>query len=286
MESKRYGEIRFVLIYVLFLNLAVAVAKLVFGFMANSLSMIADSLHSFFDSTSNIIGLVAIKISAKPPDSNHPYGHSKYETLATIGIAALVFMACFEIVEGAVNRLRSPVSPDIELITFTVMFATLFTNILVSRYEKKRGEELKSPFLVADAMHTRTDVFASSVVIVGFLAVKLGYPIIDPIAALFIAFLIGKMGYSIVRESSDILCDTSIMDEDRIRRVIHEISGVIGCHKIRTRGSESEVYVDLHLVIDPKISVAEGHEISKQVEMVLKEKLKEVKDVVVHIEPR
>ena len=283
---ERYKEIKSVLIYVLILNLLVAAAKLIFGFLANSLSMMADAAHSFFDSMSNIIGLVAIRIASKPPDKEHPYGHAKYENFATIGIAILIFLVCIEIIRGAIARFLNPVRPDIEIVTFIIMIITLAVNLFISRHESKKGEELNSYFLMADATHTKTDVFVSISVILGFFAVELGYPVFDSIIALVIALLIGKMGYEIIKQSSDVLCDTSKIDEERIRNIISKIPGVGNCHKIRTRGTENDIYIDLHLIMDPHISVEDGHNISHKVIEKLKSEIKEIKDVTVHIEPR
>ncbi|MFH1125764.1 MAG: cation diffusion facilitator family transporter [Candidatus Altiarchaeota archaeon] len=285
--EESYKKVRWVLIYIFFLNIAVALIKLVFGLIANSLSMVADSFHSFFDSTSNIVGLIAVHISSKPPDKDHPYGHKKYEDFATIAIAALIFFACIEILQSAWGRLASnDYSPlNIQLITVVAMVVTLVINYLVARYEKRKGEELYSPFLEADSMHTQTDIYISLSVLGGFLVIQMGYPIMDPLIAIFIAFLIVKMGYRIIKQSSVVLCDTSMLDEAAVRKIVATVNGVENCHKIRTRGSKDNIYLDLHIWVKPDLPVGRAHEISHKVIDEIKRNFSGVKDVVVHVEP-
>ncbi len=280
-----YGRVKAVLAAVLVLNMSVAVAKLVFGFLANSLSMMADAAHSFFDSTSNIIGLVGVYIACKPPDKDHPYGHSKYETFAAVGIGLLLFITAFGIVHGAVDRFMKPVEPDITAVTFAVMIITTIVNVFVSRYEYRVGHKLHSQVLVADSHHTRSDVYASVSVMIGFAAVRMGYPLVDPFISLAIAALIGRTAYGILKSSSTVLCDTSMLEENVILRVLESVSGIEGFHKIRTRGSENGVYVDLHMVVRPDMPLGEAHDLSHKVEERLKKEIPAIKDVVVHIEP-
>ena len=285
--NENYRKVRLVLIHIFLLNIAVALIKLVFGLMAASLSMVADSFHSFFDSTSNIVGLIAIRIASKPPDRDHPYGHKKYEYLATMAIAILIFLASIEILEGAGRKILSNdySSLDIMALTVIAMAVTIVVNYLVARYERKKGLELSSPFLEADSLHTRTDIYISTSVLGGFLLIKMGYPMLDPILAIFIGISIVKMGYEIIKKSSTVLCDMSMLDENKVGTIAKEVRGVNYCHKIRTRGSKDNIYIDLHIHVDPKLSIDKAHEISHNVESKIKKSFKGVKDVVVHIEP-
>ena len=285
--EENYKQVRWVLAYIFFLKILVALIKLVFGSIAGSLSMIADSFHSFFDSTSNVIGLIAIKIASKPPDRDHPYGHSKYESFATIAIAILIFLACFELLQGAWSRLSSGdySGLNIEAITVAAMIVTIVVNILVAGYERKKGVQLSSPFLEADSMHTKTDIYVSVSVLASFLLAKAGYPIFDPIVAVFIAAIIVKTGFDIIKSSSSVLCDTSMLDEAKVMAIVSSVNGVKNCHRIRTRGSEGEVYVDLHIWVDSNLPIGKAHEISHQVEKELRKNFPSVKDVVVHTEP-
>lgn len=280
-----YAEVKTTLVLVLILNLIVTLAKAVFGILANSLSMIADSLHSLFDSTSNIIGLVAVDRASKPPDSDHPYGHRKYETFATLIIAFLLLVTGFEILEGVAKRIINPSTPNITIITFLVMISTMIINYFVSRFEHERGMHLHSPILVADSQHTKSDVYASLSVLAGFIAIKLGYPLFDSMIALLIVGFIVRTGIRIMRDSSRILCDTSPVKPHDISLFVSKIPAVVGCHKVRARGIENEVFVDLHILLNPETPLKDAHSLSHMVEKKIKNEFKNIKDVVVHIEP-
>ena len=281
----RLKEVRHVLIYTLFLNMAVALAKIIYGYRINSISMFSDGFHSFFDGTSNVIGLIGIWIASQPPDENHPYGHRKFETLSTIAIAVLIFFAGIEILKKAYHGLREPHSIEVTSMGFIIMSITLLINIGVMAYERKKGQELKSDFLIADALHTNSDIFVSLSVIVSLIAAKIGYPIIDSIAAIIIVILIAKIGYGILRSATDVLTDAARIDTREIKDIVMLIEGIKECHEIRTRGREDAVHIDLHILIDPGEQIHKAHDLAHSVEEVIKKKFPSVIDVVVHIEP-
>ena len=174
-DGSYYETVKRILIIVLVLNLAVALAKLIYGWRTGSLSMISDGFHSLFDGTSNIIGIVGIILASRPPDLTHPYGHSKFETFSSIGIALLLFITCFEILQSAVGRFLNPSVPNITTLSFMIMMVTIAVNISVSWYENRKGKELGSSILIADSMHTRSDIYASLIVIAGFVLIKMGF---------------------------------------------------------------------------------------------------------------
>lgn len=273
------------LLGVLVLNLAVALSKLVYGWYTNSLSMVSDGFHSLFDATSNVIGVVGIILASRPPDPDHPYGHSKFETFSSLAIAVLLFVTCFEILQSAWGRFLNPTVPDITILSFLVMGVTIAVNITVSWYENRRGQELGSSILIADSMHTRSDIYSSLVVIVGFVLIKLGFTQADPVISLLIVILIARMGLKIIRQSSDVLLDRAPISEERIREVVSQLDPVKECHRIRSRGVASEIYVDLHITLDACYSINEAHQIAHQAEDKLKTSIPGVKDVVVHVDP-
>ena len=281
----RLKEVRHVLIYTLFLNMAVALAKIIYGYKTNSISMFSDGFHSFFDGTSNVIGLIGIWIASQPPDENHPYGHRKFETLSTIAIVVLIFFAGLEILKKAYHGLREPQSIEVTSMSFIIMSITLLINIGVMTYERKKGQELKSDFLIADALHTNSDIFVSLSVIVSLIAAKIGYPIIDSIAAIIIVILIAKIGYGILKLATDVLTDAARIDTREIKDIVMLIEGIKECHEIRTRGREDAVHIDLHILIDPGEQIHKAHDLAHSVEEVIKKKFPSVIDVVVHIEP-
>ncbi|HOC84660.1 MAG TPA: cation diffusion facilitator family transporter [Methanoculleus sp.] len=276
-----------VFVIVLILNVAVAVVKAVFGVMAGSVSMVADALHSGFDSFSNVVGIVAMHLAGKPPDPEHPYGHGKIETLGTLVIGAMLLLTAAGILLEGYGRLITPVTPEITPITVGVMVGTLITNIIVSTYERRKGEEYQSQILIADSLHTRSDVFVSTAVLGGFLAIRLGYPAADPIIALGIGLLIARMGIGILYGAAEVLIDSMNLpcDPALVRAVVMDTPGVAGYHDFRCRGKPGEIFADIHVTVDPALSIARAHAISEEVEQRLKETVPGLAEVVVHIEP-
>lgn len=281
----RLKKVRKVLYYTLLLNMFVAIAKIAYGYKTGSISMFSDGFHSFFDGTSNIIGLVGIFIASHPPDKGHPYGHKKFETLSTIAIATLIFIAGIGILRKAYLGLSIHHSVEVTYLSFIIMLITLLINIGVMIYETSKGHELKSDFLLADAMHTKTDIFISLSVVISLVAAKIGYPVIDIIASIIIAFFIAKIGFNILRSATNVLTDAACIEPDEIKKIIDRVKGIKGCHGIRTRGKEGAVNIDLHILIDPETSTHDAHELAHDVEEAIKEELPSVVDVVIHIEP-
>ena len=169
----RYDAVNRVLFRVLILNLVVAGAKLVFGYATGAVSIISDGFHSLTDSASNVLGLVGVRASLKPPDDDHPYGHRKYETLAAAGIFIFLLFVVVEVSRAALNRLAGGPAPHITAMSFIVMIVTLAINLLVVRYEGREARRLTSELLLADAMHTRSDVLTSCAVLISLTAVRL-----------------------------------------------------------------------------------------------------------------
>lgn len=280
-----YTSIRKILIYTLLLNMLVAASKLIYGHITDSLSMVADGYHSFFDGTSNVVGLVGIWFAYHPPDKNHPYGHKKYETLASLGISILLFLTCYQVLQSAYLRFKDSIVPEVTSFSFLVMFVTMGINIYVMRWERLKGRELKSEILISDSLHTRSDVFASVSVLVSLGAAGFGFPIIDPIAAFIIAILIGKTGYEILLEATKVLSDYSRISPTLIRDVVLGVDGVRECHEIRTRGTATDVSVDLRLHVPPDMDIEGAHHLAHKVEDRIKEEFTDVTEVVVHVEP-
>ena len=285
--QEHYGRIRRILIIVLALNWSVALAKIIYGLLSRCESMTADGFHSLADGTSNIVGLIGIHFACQPIDADHPYGHKKYETLFSLGIAALLFLLCFNLFKEGVKHIFNPAIPESSISSFVVMLITMGINFWVMNYEYKKGQLLKSDILVLDSMHTKADIFTSVSVIIALIAIKLGYPIIDPIVTIIISLFIAHAGYEIAKQSSAVLCDTAaIMDDKKIRDIVLGVKGVKTCHEIRTRGRPDDIYVDLHVEVSPDMHVETAHKISSAIEEAIKKGIPEVTDVVVHIEPK
>jgi len=284
-DMDKFREIKRILIITLFFNWLVAFSKLIYGLITKSAAMTADGVHSFADGASNIIGLVGIWAASKPVDEDHPYGHKKYETIATLGISVMLFLASFDIIKGSFLRLFHPVVPNVNAFSFSLMAVAFLINIIVMRYEYKKGRQLSSDVLVCDSIHTKSDMFVSSAVIVTLISTKLGLPIIDTVVAFIIGVLIAKTGFDILKKSSDVLCDGEAVEKAKIARVVSGVFGVKAIHKIRTRGREDDVHVDLHVAVNTSMHVDAAHELSHKISDTLKEKIPGITDVIVHIEP-
>ena len=281
----KYKQIIKVLAFALSLNLIVAFAKLVYGHLTGSISMKADGFHSLMDGASTIVGMLGIWVASRPPDESHPYGHRKHEQFASLFIGGLLLITGFEVARGAIQTIYEPSIPRVTSLSFAIMLGTMAVNFLVTKLESQKGREYNSQILIADSLHTRSDIFVSIGVILSLVAVKAGYPIIDVVAGIVIALIITKAGLDVVREVSFTLLDASVLDTDMLCEIALEIEGVEDCHNIRTRGTADNVYVDLHVQVKEDMQIDEAHCIAHAVENRIKEKVEGVKDVIVHLEP-
>lgn len=278
-------EVRRVLWSVLILNWGVAFFKLFFGYAIRSTSMVADGYHSLSDGVSNIIGLLGMRLASQPKDPDHPYGHKKYETFASVFIVFLLFFICYHILHDSVERFRSHATPQITWLSFFVMGSTMFVNIVAAIYEHGRGKALGSDILIADASHTRADILTSLSVMAAFVGVRLDYPVLDSLAAVVIALFIGLSAIEILRHTSSVLCDTAVIDAGNIEEVVLAVPGVRRCHRVRTRGRRDDVHIDLHVLLDDRIPLVAAHDTGSMIESAIKSAFCGVTDVVVHLEP-
>ncbi len=281
----RDNGVRKVLLYTLAANAAVAAAKISYGYLTNSIAMASDGFHSLFDGASNVIGLVGIWIASHPPDRRHPYGHRKYETLFTLAIASMIFLTCYQILRKVYLSFLEDHRTEVTPVSFIVMLLTIAVNVGVTLYETRKGRELKSDFLLADAKHTKSDILASLSVIISLVFARLGYGRADAVVGIIITLLIARVGYGILKSASDILVDAVCIDTFAVEEVVKHIEGVRGCHDIRARGTVYSTFLDLHVLVDPGLSVEKAHEIADRVESVIKERFDSVVDIVVHVEP-
>ncbi len=285
MTSDRYSEVTTVLYRVLFVNLGVAVAKIALGYMTGAVSIVSDGFHSLTDSASNVVALVGVSAARRPPDADHPYGHRKYETMASLGILVFLVLVLVQVVTAAADRLLNGGTPRVFPEGIGLMTVTLVINILVVRYEMRAGRRLRSELLRADAKHTRSDVLTSGAVLGALLGVWWGYPLLDPMAALLVAGFIGHACWSIAQDASTVLSDHIVIAEDQVRAVVQGLPEVIGCEKIRTRGSADHAFLDLHLWLDPGMTLEAAHSTSHVVKDRLMQAFPQLVDVVIHIEP-
>src|SRR5213594_4228400 len=283
---ERSRAVRRVLGGLLVANIAVLITKATIGTLAGSLAVLGDALHSSVDAAYNVLGLVVVRVAAKEPDEDHPYGHGKFETLGALAIVVFLSVTCFELVRSAIGHLTAGGhSVQVTNIALGLLFATLATNIVVAWYENRRGHELSSELLIADAAHTRTDVFITVGVLIGVLLSRGGLTWVDPVVAIVIALLIVRVAYQILSRAVPVLVDERAIPAPTIRQTAQAVEGVRSAYGIRSRGANAGArYAEVTIAVDPAANVADAHAIADAVEARLKKDL-ELEAVTVHVEP-
>ena len=275
-----------VLVITLVLNLLVAIGKIIIGAASGVLAISADGVHSTIDGASNVVALIANRVANKPPDENHPYGHRRYETIAALGIGALLLLTAWEIITGAIERLQSGDAPEISALTLVVPAVTLVVNIFVSRYERREGQRLKSELLLADAENTGADVYVTiSVLISTILVGLLGWNWLDPLAALVVVALIGRAGLKVLRQTSRVLVDTAPYPPQMLTSLVESAPGVREVVRVRSRGSVDDAHIDIDVRVAPETTADHTAAIADAIRQRLEDNLTGVQEVEVHFMP-
>jgi cation diffusion facilitator family transporter len=274
-----------VLLATLAANYVIAAAKLAYGWHSGALAFTADGVHALLDGTSNVVGLIGMRVASAPADEGHPYGHQRFEAIAALAIGALILMGLYEIALRAIAALggASTGAPGWDGIALAA--GAFAINAIIARYESRRARVLKSAVLSADAGHTATDALGTLVLIAGSIAARYGVRRADAIAAIIIAVLIARTAWTVLRDNVGVLADARRIDPDVIRRIARDVDGVRGAHKVRSRGSLEHVAVDLHIQVDPSMTVEEAHLLTHRVADRIRSELAEVRDVIIHTEP-
>jgi cation diffusion facilitator family transporter len=278
-------SVRQVLWTTLWLNLLVAGAKIAVGWLSGALTLVSDGIHSLTDASSNVLGLVSIHWAARPADDDHHYGHHKFEVLGAAVIAVAMMLTAWEVLRHAIEAVHQTRDTSIGWLAFATVAGTLVINICVATYERRAAKRFKSRLLEADAAHTASDVYVSITVLGSLIAVRYEVPYVDPIIAAVIALYIGWTGWSILYKNAMSLTDTAPLTPEDVRRAALTVDGVRDCHKIRTRGWEGHIFIDLHVQIDPSLNTTQGHDIVHAVSRHLRTTFEGVEDVLIHTEP-
>jgi cation diffusion facilitator family transporter len=264
-----------------------AIFKVIAGVIGNSGALIADGIHSFSDLLSDGVVLYAAKHSGDAPDAEHPYGHERFETVATLGLSIILAIIGTGIIFDAINRLSDPQSLTHSVLLLSIVSLSILSKEALYWYTLKVAKTYKSEMLKANAWHHRSDALSSIVVFVGILGSLNGYLYLDGVAAIVVGSMIIYIAWELGLGATKELVDTSI-DADQIERLYHvigQISGVNSVHSLRTRKNGHKISCDVHVQVDPFLSVSEGHIISVSVERVAKSCLENLNDVTVHIDP-
>ena len=287
-NNPRYLEVRKVTLIGSVVDFLLGVAKILVGLLAHSQALIADGLHSLSDLATDFVVLYAAKHSHREADEDHPYGHGRIETLTTVGLGITLIAVAFGIGYDATRRMNEPdllLAPG--MLALGVAFVSVIAKEIIYRYTRNAAVRLRSNMLMANAWHSRSDAISSIVVVIGVGGAMMGYPYLDAVAAIAVAVMIAKIGFDLVRASTKELIDTALEPEvvDAIRKEISKVEGVRALHMLRSRRSGGDALVDLHVQVDPCISVSEGHQIGDTVRRRLLKRIDEVTDVTVHIDP-
>ncbi|MBG1269504.1 cation diffusion facilitator family transporter [Nostoc sp. WHI] len=286
MTYDNRAEVQKVLIITLLLNVFVMGLKALVGYWTGSLSLLADALHSVTDSANNVLGLIASKFSSPQPDREHPYGHHKFEAVGALGIASFLGIACFEILQGAIERILKGGGEPVRISPpeLWLLLIVLGVNIFVAFYERSVGRRVGSSILIADATHTMSDIWVTISVISGLIGVWLGYQWMDLVLSFPVALLVFWSGWSVLKENLPWLVDQMAIAPEAIHAIATSVPGVINCHAIASRGVLGrQVFIEMHLIVDaPDVETA--HHITEEVESRLEERFRPVR-ILIHVEP-
>lgn len=269
-------------------NAGLALAQLVIGWLGHSQALVADAMHTFSDLLSDGIAYFAARHAHQAPDEEHPYGHGRYETAATLAIAVLLSLVGLGIVWSAGSRLFDPgalLTPDV--LTLWAAAVTTLSKEALYRYVMHMAKRLRSEMLRASAWHHRSDAWSSIIVFVGIGGTLLGLPYLDAIAAVVVGVMIVRIGWELGSGAVSELVDAGLAREriEAVRGTILSVGGVRDIHMLRTRRHGGLATADVHVLVDPRLTVSEGHMISLQVEQRLKREIAEIEDVTVHVDP-
>jgi cation diffusion facilitator family transporter len=285
LAQARERAVRRVLTSLLLANLAVVAIKVIVGYATGSLSVLGDAVHSSVDGINNILGLAVVRFAARGPDDDHPYGHAKFETLGALAIVVFLSVTIFELVRSAIVHLIQGGHPiAVRPLDLGLLALTLAINVWVASYERRRGRELQSDLLVADAAHTQADVYVTVAVIIGLVLTRAGFWWADPVLTIIVAIFVAHTGWEVVMQAMPTLMDQAALDSREIQRVATDISGVAEAYGIRSRTSGHQKFAELTISVPGQVTVESAHHVTDAVEDALRRDLG-FHVVVVHVEP-
>jgi len=289
LDAARVGKLKARASYVgAAVNVLQTLIKIGFGILGQSAALIADGIHSLSDLLSDLLVIIAVRLGSRKADYEHPYGHRRFETIATVILGVSLVTIGGLISWSVMNRMAHPEHlPVPNFMGLGIAAVSILVNEWLYHYTKRIAKKTRSKLLMANAWHQRSDAISSLVVLFGIGAVMLGYPLADAIAAIVVALMVAKIGLNLVLDSIKELVDTSLPPKviAEIRSTIMGIDGVEGIHLLRSRQMGEDALIDAHIVVDPRITVSEGHTISDMVRDELVSRFDDVMDVLVHVDP-
>lgn len=286
-DQLRYQEAKKVSIISLITNVLLTVVKAIIGFLSGSTALVADAFHSASDLFGTVVLLQGLRIAHKPPDESHPYGHQRAETITSKILAIILIVTALGIGLEAYRVLRQPVIEPPEFKAIYIAFLSIVSKEWLYRYTVKVGNKIKSSAVIADAWHHRTDAFSSIAALIGIGGAVYGYPIMDPLAGLFVSILILKTGISIYKQAILALMDTAPSKEilKEIRESAFQAKGIREVQDVKVRQYGSKFIVDMKVCVDPHITVKEGHGAAARAKENIMKSTDDVQDVLIHVNP-
>lgn len=285
-SDARSPSVRRTLLVVLVFNVLVTLIKVAVGFRTGALAVLGSSLESGLDMFNNLIGVVLVAVAGRAPDEDHPYGHDKFETLGVLGIVGFLSISCFELLRQGVSALiQRRVPTRVTRIDVLIIAFMLLVNVFVVWYERRRGRELGSAFLLADASHTGSDILVTLVALASLVFARIGHPWLDAPLAITVALIIAWSGIRILRESIPILVDERAIDADELRRVVLRVPDIRGVRNIRSRSTASrQLFAEVTILVPGATPVDEAHRLADAVEAAVEDQFG-ASQVTVHVEP-
>lgn len=272
----------------MWLDLLLGITKIVGGLLSQSFALVTDGIHSLTDAVTDIFVLVVARVSHTEPDYEHPYGHGRFETLGTIGMGIVFFTTAGIILFDSAQRLRENLdSPVPALGGIVIAVLSIACKEWIYHYTMAVATRLNSSLLKANAWHSRSDAISSIAVLIGIIGARQGYLWMDTVAAIFVAIIIAKIGWELCADALKELVDTAIPDQRRqqIEHCILHIQGIEGISRMRSRLSGGKILLETHLLVNPRISVSEGHQLGEMASQALTAQFSDIGDVLVHIDP-
>ena len=269
-------------------NCILTVLNILVGIISRSYALVSEGAHTLSDVATSIIAFLGFKIGQKPADEDHPIGHGRAEAISGLVIVIFLFIVAYEIITGALDKIFNPqliTTPDIYAALMAVF--GIFVNLIISEYIINIGKKIKSPAIVADGKHQKTDIFSSIAILVGVIFSNMGYPILDPIVGLFIGILILKTSWEIAKENINNIMGKIPSEEliNNIKTVANKTPKAQGAHNVKVDYLGSYMTVYLHIELDGNMTLNETHEIAHNVENNILKKIPEAKYVMVHVCP-
>jgi len=282
----RSPAVRRTLLIVLGLNALVAAIKIAIGIRTGALTVLGAALESGLDMFNNMIGVMIVRVAGQAPDEEHPYGHDKFETLGTLGIVGFLSISCFELLrEGVSSLTNGPTTHVVSVLDGVVLASTLVVNVFVVVFERRRGRELDSALLLADAAHTGSDVLVTVLALASLGFARIGWPILDGILAIVVALIIAWSGLQILRQSIPILVDQRAIDAHELRDLVMSVHGIRDVRNVRSRSTASgQLFAEVTITVDGAIPVDDAHRLADQVEAAIEREFG-TSQVTVHVEP-